>query len=194
MKFKKLLTGFCIMAVTLSAAMPVMAAENKVMDVEIKERPAMFFNKDFKISDVKITELSDAQKASLEAKFANLTDEQKAEKEAMRAEGEKAFKEAKAKWDALTDAQKETLYKLQEEKIDLEIKSVKTMSDLGLTDKTQAEEMIKMLTEHKAQIRNIEFLPPMMQPGVKVKVKIENNGDTAKADSFFVTTTSAAAE
>ncbi len=198
MKFKKWLTGFCVMAVTLTAAMPVMAAETKAKEFVATEKPAMFYTvthdfnlKDMNVIDMKANVFTEEQKAEMAAKFANLTAEEKADMEARRVEAEKAFAEAKAKWNALTAAQKEAVYKLEEEKIDLEIKSLKTMSELGLTDKAQADKMIKLLTDSKALIRNSEFLPLMMQPGVKVKVKIED-GVPGKTDTLFITTETAA--
>lgn len=163
MKFKKLITGICVLAVAVTATMPVFALQP---------------------SEAKLTKMADNVYVTIEETAGipmkgmhELTEEQKAEMEAKmsqrKAEMEAEMAAAKAKWDALTDAQKEEIYQLREQAIDLEIKTIEKQAELGLMDKAQATDMVAKMTEQKAKLREGNMMFGFGH-GMAVKIRVEN--------------------
>lgn len=109
---------------------------------------SLSFGKDFD------TNLTDEQKSEIEKKIAEIkailhsaiSDEQKTKMEAKKAE-------KKAKWDALSDAQKEELYGLQDKSIDAQIEAIDKCLTFGLIDQEMAQDMKERLNEAKALMR-----------------------------------------
>lgn len=96
----------------------------------------------------------------------NLTDEQKAELEAKKAEMESQISEMKAKvqalvekWNALTDAQKEEVYALKDLEFDAQIETIDKYVALGLVAEQDVAEVKTKLTDMKTVIRENGNLP-----------------------------------
>ncbi len=95
-----------------------------------------------------------------------LTDEQKAAMEAKRAEMEAAMAEKKAAmdaaieaWDAMTDEQKEEVYALKDKEIDAKIALIDKYVSLGLISEDEAKTAKEMLENCKTEMRENGFLP-----------------------------------
>lgn len=80
-------------------------------------------------------------------------DARQADNEANREECQADRAELVAAWDALTDAQQEEVYLLQENKINAEMAIVEKYLALGLIDADKAAEKIANLTERLAELR-----------------------------------------
>jgi len=87
-----------------------------------------------------------------------LTDEQKAEMKSK-------HDEMNEKWSALTDAQKEKIFKLMDQDIDIKIKTIEEYLSLGLIDQETATEIKTRLNEKKAKMRENNIFPMMDRKG-----------------------------
>jgi septal ring factor EnvC (AmiA/AmiB activator) len=96
-------------------------------------------------------ELTEEQQAEMEARRAEM-DAQRAEMESERTAQQEA-------WNALTDAQKEEIYALQDQSIDTEIATIDKYLSFGLLSEDAAAEMKASLEEKKAAIRENGMLP-----------------------------------
>lgn len=97
---------------------------------------------------------------------ANLTDEQKAELEAKKAELEAKRAEEKAKadalaaaWNALSAEQKEEVYKLHDDEIDARIATIDKYLSLGLISADDAAALKEKMTAEKAAVRESGNMP-----------------------------------
>ena len=78
-----------------------------------------------------------------------VTEEMRANFEAKRAE----MQEARDKWDALSDAQKEEIYALKDAICDIECRIVDKYLEWGILDKAAANEYKKIFTGYKSEMR-----------------------------------------
>lgn len=91
-----------------------------------------------------------------------LTEEQKAEFEKERRQHQQQMEAMQSKWQALGESQKEEIYKIEEQKLDLEMQMVEKYLSAGLIDQTKAEEMKAHIKQRKADLRKDSRLPMMM--------------------------------
>lgn len=87
------------------------------------------------------------------------TKEDPASHEAHKKEMEQKRAELEEKWNALSKADKEAVYKLKRQQIDLRIKQIKKYQDLGLIESAKADEWIAHLTEAKNNLGKDDALP-----------------------------------
>lgn len=91
----------------------------------------------------------------------SLTEEQKAEFEKERQQHQQQMEAMHSKWQALGDAQKEEIYKLEEQRLDLELQMAEKYLAAGLIDQKRADEMKEHIKQRKADLRKDSRLPMM---------------------------------
>ncbi|MDR2940269.1 MAG: YckD family protein [Clostridiales bacterium] len=131
---KKLLTGIAAVALIGALGTTALAATTDITSGAARPFKVKMFGGDFE-------NLTEEEKAELETELA-----------AKRTEMEKMAAEQEAKWEALSDSQKEELYALQEAAIDNQIDMIEKQLEFGLIDETQANEQITRLEEAKTNI------------------------------------------
>ncbi len=90
-----------------------------------------------------------------------LTDEEKAAMEEKRAEMRAQMEALNEKWSALTDAQKEEYYAIQDKAIDAKLELIDKYLSQGLIDEQTAAAMKEKLNAEKARIREDGRMPWM---------------------------------
>lgn len=90
-----------------------------------------------------------------------MTEEQKAEFEKERRQHQQQMEAMHSKWQALGDAQKEEIYKLEEQRLDLELQMAEKYLAAGLIDQKRADEMKEHIKQRKADLRKDSRLPMM---------------------------------
>ncbi len=101
------------------------------------------------------TEVTTRRNAATGHDRKQLTDEQKAELEAMKARMRKSLE----KWNALTDDQKNEIYKLKDQIFDIEGKIIDKYLSFGLIDQDTANNMKKNMSEAKTRMRENGRMP-----------------------------------
>lgn len=150
----KITATVCALVLTAGIGIPVFAANTS------NSRDVLQFKQGI--------ELTDEQKAELEAKRGDvfkqvreLTDEQKAEFEAKRAEMEAKMTAQKEKWEGLTDEQKSEIYSLKDQIADLEGKVVDKYAEFGIYNAEDVTAQKESISENKAKMRESGEMPMM---------------------------------
>ncbi len=88
-----------------------------------------------------------------------LTPEQKAEMDAKRKEWIAKIQDSQNKWSTLTNAQKNEIYALMDQQIDIKIQTIDKYLEDGVIDKDSADKIKAKLSEHKAKMRESGKMP-----------------------------------
>jgi len=83
----------------------------------------------------------------------------KEENQRRRGEFDEKMKKAREKWDALSDKQKNEVYSLLEQEVEVETKLFKKLVDFGVMDKADAEKSVSYLNECLKRLKESKAFP-----------------------------------
>ena len=142
------------------------------------EQKAEIEDKVSEIQSILDSALTDEQRAAFESRagkgafgfpfsMPELTDEQKAEMEARWADKASRWTAQRENWDALTDEMREELYSLQDKTVEAQIAVIEKYLELGVIDEETAKNMIDRLNEGQSVMRESGRMPMMGGRGMR---------------------------
>lgn len=131
---KLIISTFVVMSLICSISIPVFAENNNAIVAGKQETT------------------SSTNENNCRKQNPNLTPEQKAEMKAK-------YEESQKKWAALSDDQKNEIYKLTDKKIDIKIQIIDKYLEYGIIDKDSADSMKAKLNNYKTQMRESGKMP-----------------------------------
>lgn len=143
MKGKHIVTGILTLAVMTASGISAFAEDLNAPARMPGQRQEFFMNRGM--------ELTEEQKAEMEGK--------RTEMEKQRAEIKAKAEAANRKWESLTAAQKEEIYRINEKDLDAKIELIDKYVEYGIIDSTEAEKLKEGITKIKSEIRSGGKLP-----------------------------------